>query len=347
MTDIPGNVVIIDAGNNLIKAKSTTSEVDYVHALHALTETEYQQILTRAGKGVPDDYIRVNGQPYAVGTRAERHGALTRLTGTARYKTDYYGVFVAASLFRLYRKTLEVALFASHPSGDVEYRDHLMRAAWGKWEVEHGTDTYCFDVSYVNTFDEPVGGLMNVILTADGRHYQKPEINGGRALVVDIGGGTTDLQGVEPGGALDYALSESIQLGIQQVEHDFERSFRSHHRDELKGMKSMDMQQMRDAITSGVWKGGGQQIECPEEVKEATQTLLNRISEAYMNIAGGPFRYDHIILTGGGSAMLYNYLLPILNHKSVIMAEIPSKMHLANVRGGRKLWKFYEVEGLL
>ena len=31
----------------------------------------------------------------------------------------------------------------------------------------------CFKVSYVNTFDEPVGGLMNVLLTEDGQHHQR------------------------------------------------------------------------------------------------------------------------------------------------------------------------------
>lgn len=43
-------------------------------------------------------------------------------------------------------------------------------------------------MSYANTFDELVGGLMNVILTEDGQHYQHTNINGGRALVIDIGG---------------------------------------------------------------------------------------------------------------------------------------------------------------
>lgn len=346
--EIPPNVLVLDAGNSVIKYKTANAEDAYPHAIHPLTETEYQQIVIRAARPHPPlDYLRVNGRPYVVGERAERHGALTRLTGTARYTPDYYGVFVAATLYRVYGKSVEVALFASHPSGDVAYREDLARAAWGEWTVEQGSTQCIFNVTYVNTFDEPIGGLMNVILKDDGKHYARSDINSGRALVIDIGGGTTDLQGVDKGGDLDYSLSTSIEIGIQQVERDFERSFKMNHKDELKGMRAMPNDQLRQAITSGVWHGGGRKIDCRPEVIEATNTLLNRLSEAYMNVAGGPFRYDHIILTGGGSAMLYDYLLPVLNHASVVLADQPARMHLANVRGGRKLWRFYEAQGLL
>lgn len=58
-------------------------------------------------------------------------------------------------------------------------------------------------MSYVNTFDEPVGGLMNVTLTEAGQHYQHTDINEGRALVTDIGGFTTDWLVVNPGGEID------------------------------------------------------------------------------------------------------------------------------------------------
>ncbi len=348
INEIPNNVLVLDAGNSVIKYKTATCEDAYPHAIHPLNESEYQQILIRAARpNPPIDYLRINGRPYVVGERAERHGPLTRLTGTARYTPEYYGVFVAATLYRVYGKSLEVALFASHPSGDVAYREDLARAAWGNWTVEHGETTCQFNVSYVNTFDEPIGGLMNVILKEDGKHYARSDINGGRALVLDIGGGTTDLQGVEKGGELDYSLSVSIELGIQQVERDFERSFKMNHKDELKGMRAMPNDQLRQAIGGGVWRGGGREIPCQAEVREATNALLNRIGEAYMNIAGGPFRYDHVILTGGGSALLYDYLRPILNHQSVVLADQPAKMHLANVRGGRKLWRFYEAQGLL
>ena len=123
------NVLILDAGNSIIKGRTATREVAYPHALKALTEAEYQAILVRAGESrPPPDYLRVNGRPYVVGASAERHGAQTRRTGAARYRADYYGIFVAATLARLYERGGEVKLFSSHPPGDVVFWEGLADA---------------------------------------------------------------------------------------------------------------------------------------------------------------------------------------------------------------------------
>jgi len=53
------------------------------------------------------------------------------------------------------------------------------------------------------------------------------------------------------------------------------------------------------------------------------------------------------VLTGGGSAMLYDRLMPILRHERVVLADEPETIHMANVRGGLKLWKLYEILDLL
>jgi hypothetical protein len=48
--------------------------------------------------------MKINGQPYVVGESAERHGVHTQRTGAARYTRDYYGLFAAAALGRLYER---------------------------------------------------------------------------------------------------------------------------------------------------------------------------------------------------------------------------------------------------
>ena len=37
---------------------------------------------------------------------------------------------------RLYERGREVAVFASHPPGDVKYREDLLKAIIGEWEVD-------------------------------------------------------------------------------------------------------------------------------------------------------------------------------------------------------------------
>lgn len=81
------SVMILDAGNSIIKSKIARREMGeftFPHALRQLTESEYQRILSRVSvTGASKDYLRVNGIPYVVGESAERHGVLTKRSGAA------------------------------------------------------------------------------------------------------------------------------------------------------------------------------------------------------------------------------------------------------------------------
>ena len=72
--------------------------------------------------------------------------------------------------------------------------------------------------------------------------------------------------------------------------------------------------------------------------------MLNRIADTYQRISVGALSWDCIILTGGGSALLYQRLFQILNHENVILADEASSLHLANLRGGLKLSIYLEME---
>jgi len=48
-------------------------------------------------------------------------------------------------------------------------------------------------------------------------------------------------------------------------------------------------------------------------------------------------------LASGGSALLHHKLIPILGHNNIILAESKESLHLANVRGGLKLWRLYNA----
>jgi hypothetical protein len=341
------SVMVIDIGNSIIKAKivrTERSEIAFPHAIRQLSESEYEKILSRIHiNGNSQDYFRVIGRPYVVGESAERHGLITQRTGTARYTKDYCGVLAAISLSKLYERGREVAVFASHPPGDVKYRKDLMESVIGEWEIETGQTKANFRVIYANTFDEPVGGLMNVLLTEDGQHYQYPQIGDGRSLVIDIGGFTTDFLAVNQGGEVDYALARSVPLGIQSVINDFEESFRANNLEIVKDTPVLPPERVRIALYSGVFIGGGQEYPCQQDVDEATSVFLNRFADTYQRLAGGALSWDNIILTGGGSALLHHKLIHILKHNNIILADSKESLHLANVRGGLKLWRLYDA----
>jgi hypothetical protein len=198
------SVMVLDAGNSIIKAKIARreqGEIAFPHAFKQLTEAEYANVVRRANSlGTSLDYLRVNGHPYVVGESAERHGVSIQRFGAARYTRDYYGVLAAATLARFYVRSREVMVFGSHPPGDVNFWDDLMKAVIGDWQVEIGENERQFKVTYANTFDEPVGGLMNVLLTEDGQHYQHTELNEvlnqAHKLIEQLGNGEC-LQGMK------------------------------------------------------------------------------------------------------------------------------------------------------
>jgi hypothetical protein len=282
-----------------------------------------------------------------VGDDAERFGEVARRSGAARYTADYYSVVLAGMLVRLFPEAVNIELFASHPPGDIAYREDLMRSALGEHKIAFGEKSLNFRVVYANTFDEPVGGLMNVMLNEDGRTYAHSEINDGRSLVIDVGGHTTDWLAVNPGGEVDYSLAQSTPIGIQSTLREFERSFRANNREITKDVTTLPPDRMREALRTGRFVGGGKTYKCEEEAREATSVLLNRISDTYQNVAGGPLPWDSIILTGGGSAILYDRMAPILKHQRVLLADEAASIHMANVRGGLKLYKLYEMLDLL
>jgi hypothetical protein len=161
-----------------------------------------------------------------------------------------------------------------------------MKAVIGDWEVEINKQVCHFQVSYANTFDEPVGGLMNVLHTEDGQHYQYSDLNGGRSLVIDIGGFTTDWLAVNPGGEVDYSLARSIPMGIQNVLADFEESFRANNLEAVKATPVLPPERLRKAISTGVNEGVSWKYP-KKEVKEATNLMINRFADTYQRVAGG------------------------------------------------------------
>ncbi|MFC1878761.1 hypothetical protein ACFLZW_02495 [Chloroflexota bacterium] len=63
-------------------------------------------------------------------------------------------------------------------------------------------------------------------------------------------------------------------------------------------------------------------------------------------LGGGGVNWDTIILTVAAEPYFTNDW-PMLEHENVIFADDLESIHLANVRGGLKLWRLYEALQIL
>jgi len=70
---------------------------------------------------------------------------------------------------------------------------------------------------------------------------------------------TTDFLAVNPGGEVDYALAQSVPLGIQSVISNFEESFRANNLEIVKDTPVLPPDRVRMAVSTGVFAGGGKE----------------------------------------------------------------------------------------
>lgn len=344
------NVMVLDAGNAIIKAKSATKEIKFPHAIKQLTETDWERN-TRGGSAANEDYVRVNGVPYMIGLTAERKmlKKATFKTGAARYTKDYYGVLMVTALSRLYPRSMKnLYLFASHAPKDWIYRDALLRAALTEWTIEVCGKTLTFSVDEGDTFDEPNGGASNLLYTEDGTKVANPAMKRGTTLVIDIGGHTTDFMVVHSGGYIDADESDTMSgVGINSVIDILEMELKNRYQNMFQDQNVFDRAKLRDALRDGQYDAGGYgMIECTDLADAASVAMLNEIASKYQTY-GGTSQFNYLALTGGGSGAQERRIKELLGHPNTILADDPGSIEFANVRGGMKLYRVYETQGIL
>ena len=340
-TALPKNLeAYLDFGNRLIKWRipGLDVEMDDFHAIHQLTDTEWRRATGRAGTP-PPGHIKVNGIPYVVGKAALRHGLPERPKGAARYNELYYGVGVGYILAAGVGRTADrVTLFASHAPDDIEYANDLKAAARRNWDIEYGGEQMHFTVQDVYTFDEPLGGFNNFVLTNDGKVRARNPIKNDTVLVMDIGGYTTDVVAVDEQGVIDVTSMRSFRTGIIDMMETFERDFRANNHLLFKRTGNIDVRRMERAFKTGTFRGGGHEIDCRAEANEASNLLLNDLDTIF-DSSGGVMNYDSVVLTGGGSILMREKLEEAYGAMTFHQSEPDATAaHFSNVRGGHKLF---------
>lgn len=345
------HLVVLDSGRSLVKAKTQSDEKSFTHGLAQVTEVEYRTALARDGDPL---MMRINGVPFAIGDRAITRGYQARKITADRYNEIYFGSLLAAMLYQLYDKPIKnIFLYASHPPIAIEYRQDIIAAAKGKWTVEGVNGTRTYTVQDVRCFDEPVGGVMNLLIGNDGKTYARSDVKEGSTLVLDIGGQTIDIAPLD-NGRVDYTAITSADGGIIEVENRFTKLLRSEHKNKLKGANFLSVDGIRDSLRTGVFDAGVHgHLSVHELVSEATDDIIIRIN-SLIEEYGGLVRYNNVVFTGGGGGLLFDRICQYYDHPNIIsnlgrdyfhLADDIKDVHMANVRGGWKLLKMFQKAG--
>lgn len=350
MADRMAGIVVVDQGNYEQKIATAAREWSIRHALVPLDGRTYNDLMARAGrKGHPDVAV-INGQPYAFGSMAEQLGFQGRRVGSDRYTADYYGAFFALALFNVFPKgNQNVILYASHAPKDLMYRGAIRNAAEQEWTVESSGETRTYDVKASYFFDEPMGGLMNLVLDTTGRKHRYKSLLSGRVLVIDVGGFTTDFAVMEDG-QMNYTAMRSIVGGTLDIEEKFVNLLRTHYAEEFQSVQTFRGDRVRKALETDVMNMGGLgKKDVKAEVSAAKVDLVRAIADRYRRM-GGVTQNDFVVLTGGGAALLEGELMDALGHEQMFLACGDGEemdMRFANVRGGLKVMRMLSYKGQL
>lgn len=307
---------------------------DFVHAVAQLTPEQWER---NVGSGKPTrGFIRVNGIPYAVGEAALPYAPAERPKGAARYTESYYGPALCFALTQAIKDAgdMRISLYASHAPKDHPFAKMLKAICQRQWTVESANGTQTFNVSKVETYDEPHGGYAKVAFTAQGGDNPNSPVVGLATLVIDVGGKTTDHAKVAADGSLDRNGSDSIDAGTNEVLRHFERALRRGNLERFQNVHEIDINRLENALITGVFQFGTNEIKCGRIADEALTPLVNEVVQLIISL-GGAVNFDVILLTGGGSALIIDRLRKALPGVNFVLAdEDRSMMKYANVRGG-------------
>lgn len=336
---------VFDAGNALIKCYTPSKNKleSFAHHVAWLSDNKWQQVLSDNNGTPPPGIVRIHSEhiePLAVafGDAAVRHQVVELPKGAERYTRDYYGALLAYSLSEaLQRTNKQIALYASHAPGDTNYKVDLKMAAQGFWQVESRYGILEFNVTDVQTFEEPFGGYANVALTKDGYEHQRNPLRGKTVLVIDVGGYTVDTLAIEKSGAIDRLSIQSVYAGVLDMLHNFLNEIKTNNRALFKNTRKIDPRRVESALMTGLFQFGNKPIECRNESREQRYVLGNEV-RGIVDSLGGPANFDIALVTGGGGALLHATLQELMPNLDFLLAESNiDHMHYANVLGGAKL----------
>lgn len=297
-------------------------------------------------------------QSVRIGKSALLSGTQATVFGNAKYKLGYFDAYLTAILCECFPKRHfpkgydNIYLAIGFPSSDWQMVDSTLMPLVKKTHriIDADGSRRSFTPQYIMAIDENGGGMMQTlqrIMKEQAREAQSGQFTklkeGERILMLDAGGWLGSMAWGEVGVGnfpqIDYTSGRifAIDGGIVTVRTALKEVLKGRYSSALQGMTDsmMDDKWMDDVmLNKGFYLSGRKDnwFDASEAIAEASGVYLNNVKAAYQR-AGNGLQAQHIILTGGTINPLYDQLMALLNHGSIILAEKREDIYKANVRG--------------
>lgn len=352
--NVSDNAVLFaaDIGNTntrIIKGfRDTDAFLDETNLMRVSAARFKQEVDENRGR-IPDGWAEVTnysdgaaGQTnyYVYGRKVDQLAdyQVVRPLNEARWTPDYFGVILAIGIANLTRETeVKSAVYMSYPPSLAAYRKNQFKAGGSKWLVRIGTREVYIEHVWFNSQYEPTAACKNLILSQDGDEYQRQALRDDYTLVFDMGGGTTDIAGVEPNARTSTALRDSINVGVRTVTDKLTQATISAYPMEFTGIQTLSSAQVTDALLNGYITHQGTNYPVGHVFSSVMEPILTSIQGMLSRYQRPISACRNLVLAGGGTVVFRDQalsLFPNFNRDRIFYAmRDPKRIHLATVHG--------------
>ncbi len=300
-------LVSFDLGNGFTKFVSSSGE-GHFPSVFALEEPG----IDFDGLAAADDFvISFEGETYAIGWSARRLGNIPRRTlDRTRVLDSEYRVLFAAALAASCSQGAIIQPVLSLPISWYDRRDQVKPHLAGEWQIAYKGRTMKFivPIELIRVIPEGFGSICSRALDRNGR------VNGNGLLhmtvgVVDIGTKTTDLSMFE-GLQIVPAKTDGYDIGLSQVYNIMARMA------EREMGHRFTIEQLDDVMNGEQLYLGPTEItsQALEWKHQALLQVARSIAGHIKTLWSGGDDVRALLLTGGGSLHLYQYLMNDFQH---------------------------------
>lgn len=341
----------------VMRGSNPLSFAGFEHAIAEIDEATFRGMVHRQRGRRANHLIKVLGRYFVVGDEAYSvNPTFDPVRGRLKYQREYYGALFLRGIEDLFGDETPSVInaFLAHPPADLEHARPLMKSVVGNWRYEVNGQKRELTVDYVNHFDEIEGGVFNATNGKDGQPIDDigQLMGGGPTLVFDLGGGSLDLALLNKDGSVNYTKPmPSHRIGINTAVNTFKNLFDMEYKELVSDSEDGIP---RDIVIDiflddkhTFWTGG-EPIDCTDLYNDSIAPLV-RDCLRFVRSYSGTVGYNRVLLTGGGSGLIYDKLSEVVFPKQsanrvIHLADHRRDLYKANVKGGLKLLEALKSE---
>lgn len=329
--------ISFDGGWNTLKAFANGRCEKLIHSVYCADEPQWETMRETQPNSL--DMIKVDGVPYAFGEMAFTLG-FVKSKRAARYVAGYYDAQYWRMLVPFLADTAVVQrVFAavSYPPEDSRYAEDVRQLVLGERKIELlSGKTYIIYTEDVISYPELSGSMTNYLTTELNVDNRRIKMNEGTAIVIDIGGGTTDICKSKKKMQPELATALSRDIGAGSMENAFGQFLRNTYKDMFRSGISEEL--LRDAfMEKKIRTGKNKYDDLTSAINRITNAFFSQL-DALVEQRGGWYAFDYIAFTGGGADLLREAILERYGKDhEVVFLGTQNKMEFSNVVGGHKL----------